>query len=124
MFAKKNGRSARCTALLAAVHMFALCTTAAGGDVEVADQQTLRSAARLSQAPQAHAELEHAFWVCDYVATTYGIQAAPVVLCSEVTTALQNQKFGGDFSQMLAWWRENKLLVHGQLQWAQRVAQP
>jgi hypothetical protein len=52
---------------------------------------------------QAPANPEQAFWACDFVGTTYGADAAPVALCSEVTDALQEQKFDGDFGRLLEW---------------------
>jgi hypothetical protein len=66
------------------------------------------------------AVLEKAFWVCDYVATTSGVGAAPVELCSTVTDALKNEKFAGDFEHLLEWWKQNKAAQHEELA---RVAQ-
>jgi len=64
-------------------------------------------------------DLEKAFWACDYVGTTHGVSAAPVAACSAVTDALKNERFGGNFAQMLKWWRENKRAVHAELARAQ-----
>ena len=61
-------------------------------------------------------DVEQAFWACDYVGTTHGVQAAPVAFCSEATTTLIQQKFGGDFEQMLEWWRQNKAAQHGRFE--------
>ena len=52
------------------------------------------------------------FWACDYIATTRGVDAAPVALCSEVYDELKTVRFGGDFSELLAWWKENKPAQH------------
>jgi len=60
-------------------------------------------------------DLEQAFWACDYIATTRGVHAAPVELCSVVTDELKHQKFGGDFLELLDWWGQNKLLKHAQI---------
>ena len=65
----------------------------------------------------AHAEeplqaLEDAFWACDYVATTQGIQATPAGTCRYVTEHLKQVKFGGSFAQFLEWWRANKAAAH------------
>ena len=60
-------------------------------------------------------ELEHAFWTCDYTATVRGVHAAPVALCSAVTEELKNAKFGGDFGEMLEWWRQHKPSAHHRL---------
>jgi hypothetical protein len=56
--------------------------------------------------------LERAFWACDYVATTQGIQATPAAVCRYVTEELKQQKFSGSFGQMLEWWRANKPAEH------------
>ena len=61
------------------------------------------------------ADLEKAFWICDYRATKYGVEATPVALCSAAFDALRDQKFGGDFGELLAWWRANKLVQHTSL---------
>jgi hypothetical protein len=61
------------------------------------------------------AELEKAFWVCDYTATTRGVHAAPIEVCSAVTDQLKREKFGGDFGQMLEWWQQNKPTEHANL---------
>ena len=58
------------------------------------------------------ARLERAFWACDYVATTQGIQATPAATCRYVTEQLKQQKFGGSFGQLLEWWRANKPAEH------------
>ena len=69
------------------------------------------------QAPVALelAEVERLFWSCDYVATTHGVDSAPVDVCSAATEALKNTKFGGDFMALLAWWRGNKPAEHARL---------
>jgi len=58
------------------------------------------------------ADLEEAFWVCDYTATTVGTGATPVDLCSAVYDELKARKFGGEFELLLAWWRQNKPAEH------------
>ena len=58
------------------------------------------------------ADLEEAFWSCDYTATTSGMHATPVDLCSAVYEELKERKFGGDFKQLLEWWRRNKPEEH------------
>lgn len=57
-------------------------------------------------------QLERAFWACDYVATTQGIQATPAAVCRYVTEELKQQRFGGSFGQFLEWWRANKTAEH------------
>jgi hypothetical protein len=58
------------------------------------------------------ADLEKAFWICDYTATTSGVQATPVAACSAITDALKNEKFGGDFFELHTWWQRNKTREH------------
>ena len=60
-------------------------------------------------------QLERAFWVCDYVATTRGLHATPAELCGAVTDELRNEKFGGSYPEMIAWWRQNKPVEHEKL---------
>jgi hypothetical protein len=69
-------------------------------------------------APEADADviglsdLEAAFWVCDYVATTRGVEATPVAICGAVYDELKTVKFAGDFGELLDWWKQNKLTEH------------
>lgn len=58
------------------------------------------------------ARLEGAFWACDYVATTEGVQATPIAVCRYVTEELKQVKFGGSFARLLEWWRANKAAEH------------
>ena len=60
--------------------------------------------------------LERAFWLCDHRATTHGVDATPVEACTAVFETLKQNKFGGDFSELLAWWRQNKLVEHTRLE--------
>ena len=64
----------------------------------------------------AIADLEAAFWICDYVATTHGVRATPIAACRYATESLKREKFGGSFAAMLAWWRDNKAAEHGRLE--------
>ena len=69
-------------------------------------------------APEAAttAELESAFWACDYVATTRGVQATPAAACRLATESLKREKFGGSFPAMVEWWRVNKAARHQEMQ--------
>lgn len=58
-------------------------------------------------------ELEQAFWVCDYGATTGRIPDYGV--CAAVYAELKQRKFGGDFDRLLAWWRQRKPAEHERL---------
>lgn len=59
--------------------------------------------------------LEAAFWFCDYVASTRGVEATPIALCSAAYDELKTVKFGGDFGALLDWWKENKMVEHGRI---------
>jgi hypothetical protein len=120
MFANKKKGSVHRAAIVAASFLFALSTAGAGAYVAFADESAPVSSVPAAVLP---ADLEHAFWVCDFVGTTYGVYAAPVALCSEVTTALQEQKFGGNFAQFLEWWGQNKTVEHSKLAAVQPVRQ-
>ena len=113
MFANKNGFPRRRAAIIAAVPLLALCTAGAGAYVAFADETT--PVAVTASSVQTPADLEQAFWACDYIGTTRGLQAAPVAFCSEVTAALQEQKFDGDFGRLLEWWKQNKPAQHARL---------
>ena len=71
---------------------------------------------RLSIAPASRyatasvADLEKAFWVCDYLATTEGI--GDPLTCSLVSEALKERRFSGDLDSLLSWWRQNKVAQH------------
>ena len=69
-----------------------------------------------SKPDAATAELESAFWACDYVATTRGVLATPAAACRHATESLQREKFGGSFPAMLEWWRVNKVARHREMQ--------
>ena len=55
-------------------------------------------------------DLENAFWVCDYLATTRG--GADVPTCTAVYESVKERKFAGDFDKLVAWWRQNKVVQH------------
>jgi hypothetical protein len=55
-------------------------------------------------------DLETAFWVCDYFATTRGV--SDISACTAVYEALKDRKFAGDFDALVSWWRQNKLTQH------------
>ena len=55
-------------------------------------------------------DLETAFWVCDYLATTRGV--SDISACTAVYEALKHRKFAGDFEALVSWWRQNKLTQH------------
>ena len=52
------------------------------------------------------ADLETAFWNCEYAATTH--RDANFEFCSAVYDALKQRKFDGDLARLLDWWQQNK----------------
>ena len=70
------------------------------------------------------ADLEKAFWICDYTATEKGVNATPIDVCSGVTEDLKNEKFKGDFEDMMNWWQQNKVAAHQSLRAQDRLNQP
>ena len=67
------------------------------------------------------ADLEKAFWICDYEATTYGIGNVNAEVCLVVTEDLKRVKFGGDFEALADWWRDQKYGVHEALERAREA---
>ena len=62
------------------------------------------------------AELEEAFWICDYTATVRRASDTQIGVCADVYDALKVRKFGGDFDALLRWWQQNKAARHADLQ--------
>lgn len=91
----------------------ACCAFAAAVGAEPLPSTLADPAALGSVPPEA---LERAFWLCDHTATVQGIDATPIVACTGVFEALKERKFGGDFGELLAWWRANKLIEHTKLE--------
>ena len=54
------------------------------------------------------ADLERAFWICDYFATTQGVDRTPADFCSAVYEELKTARFEGDFEQLHMWWKDRK----------------
>ena len=65
--------------------------------------------------PEQLVELERAFWICDHTATTRGVEDSTAMICFAVTDRLKDVKFGGDFHQLVEWWRQHKPAVHADL---------
>ena len=70
------------------------------------------SAAAQDRAEASLATLERGFWACDYQASTTGVDPATGARCAELTGTLKQRKFNGDFTAMLAWWRQHKAREH------------
>jgi hypothetical protein len=75
---------------------------------------TLASAqtARPAFADLDDATIENAFWHCDVRATQVALEPAEGVLCERLADALKQRRFDGDFTRLLAWWREHKGAEH------------
>ena len=65
-------------------------------------------------------DLESAFWVCDYLATTRGV--SDIGTCTAIYDALKERKFAGDFDRLVDWWRQNKVAQHQRVASMDRVA--
>jgi hypothetical protein len=69
------------------------------------------------------ADMEKAFWACDYTATVHGIvDAGTAISCGIATEDLRLRKFNGDFNAMLSWWHQNKAGEYRTLDRAYRAA--
>lgn len=60
-------------------------------------------------APQA---LEWQFWLCDYAATRRLLDAGSAAECSAASEELRRGRFRGNFTDMLAWWRNGRAAAH------------
>jgi hypothetical protein len=59
------------------------------------------------------ADLETAFWTCEYAATTRG--NANIENCTAIYAALKSRKFEGDFDGLLQWWQQNRDAMYRRL---------
>ena len=69
-----------------------------------------------SEAARSAEELERAFWICDYIASTRGMQFVSLDLCATITDQIKTERFGGDYDEMVRWWQEHKPAQHLRLQ--------
>jgi len=53
-------------------------------------------------------ELKRAYLACDRASTTARLEMHEAMQCSIVAEELKQRVFGGNFDQMLAWWREQR----------------
>ena len=65
--------------------------------------------------------LEALFWQCDYAITTRPVALSEGAVCAEITQAVRDERFGGDFNTMLEWWQANKQAEHTQLALRERA---
>ena len=54
------------------------------------------------------AEVEKAYWDCEFTATQGIVSYDDAPLCSQLYEYLKENKFLGDFNQFLIWWRQHK----------------
>jgi hypothetical protein len=112
---EKSKRFGRNLSSIVAGCAFAVSAMSAYCETGLAQQSSVSRPLQARDGVLRLAELEKAFWVCDYVATTRGVHAAPVAICSAVTDEIKNAKFGGDFEELLKWWRQKKPSEHQRL---------
>lgn len=89
---------------------------AASGGVGATPQTTPIHRMTLDGAERSASHIEKAFWVCDYVASTRGMQFVSLDLCAAITDLIKTEKFGGDYDEMVEWWREQKPAEHRKLE--------
>ena len=108
----RQDRSSRLTKA-AAVSALAAALVAGGASAEQSNGAHSVPPVEVSSADLA--DLEGAFWVCDYVATVRGTANVDVTACTAVYDAMKERKFGGDFDKLLTWWQQNKVVRHDAL---------
>jgi len=57
-------------------------------------------------------DLEKLFWMCDYISTRQVMDFNEAVACSSVFEKLIKERFNGDFSKFMVWWKANKDTEH------------
>lgn len=80
--------------------------------VQVEDQATRSEEATVAA---KLTDLEKAFWICDYAQANGVIDPHEEAFCSAVTSQLKRVKFEGKFDKLLAWWQENRVMQHQEL---------
>lgn len=55
------------------------------------------------------AEMEKAYWDCEFAAIKGQISLDAAAACNEIYEHLKNSKFEGRFDRFLVWWKENKI---------------
>lgn len=93
---------------------------ASAGTTVSAQQQAARDTSEVAVTFRSAADLERAFWVCDYAGTHLGVDPGTGAACVAITDALKQSKFNNDFDALLAWWRTHKPAQHRALATAVR----
>jgi hypothetical protein len=65
------------------------------------------------------AELEKAFWVCDYAGTNGVVDPMQGAACIAITDEFKRVQFDGDLDRLVAWWSLHKIARHQELMRAQ-----
>ena len=68
----------------------------------------LALAAQIAAQLPTGAELEKVYWDCDYASITAMLSADDAAVCGTAFEKLKKEKFGGDFSKFMEWWKANK----------------
>jgi hypothetical protein len=77
-----------------------------------AEQRAISHPGALTDARYTPADVEKAFWACDYAATTRWVDAEEGAMCVANYEELKRSKFSGDFQALLEWWQKNKAAQH------------
>lgn len=107
----RTALSNRRSGLSTAAASIALLLASAIGPFDAHADQPANSP-RSFAAVDAHlplADLEQAYWECDYAATTWGVSLGEGALCGVIYEELKRRKFAGDFQAVLEWWRQHKI---------------
>jgi hypothetical protein len=88
---------------------------AAAPSLGMAAPQTMPCRITAQGAESNAGDLERAFWVCDYVASTHGMQFVSMDLCAAITDLIKTEKFDGDYEELVRWWQEHKPAQHMRL---------
>ena len=115
MCTKLTGAVTRFIATSAAILAVALAATGARSTAAAAEVEPSQRVLHVAGTMLQLKDVEEAFWMCDHVATTRGVDATPAGFCSEVYDALKTHRFDGDFDELLEWWRLNKPAEHARL---------
>ena len=120
-----NLRSAFSTALLPAALLVSAMLNCLSTQAYAEESASPSRSTDLAKSRQTAADLEKAFWACDYAATTRGVSLGEGAICGAIYEDLKGSKFGGDFQVFLTWWQQNKAAEHQALaQGSRTVAAP
>lgn len=105
-----------------AAQALAVVAIGAASSLSLAQPQEAPRATMVAKVGAPHVEtLEQWFWMCDYAATTRRAISSAMTECYAVTEEFKNVKFGGDFHEMLDWWRLNKPTEHDKIRQLERT---